>query len=361
MALKCGIVGLSKVGKTTLFNCLSSKRAESGMGVMAQKSNIGMFNVPDPRLKKLEEYQPTQKVVPATVEIVDIPGIVKGGGKEGNKFVSDIRRTDAILHVLRCFEDARIPHTEETIDPVRDKENIDIELQAQDLNMIEKKMLRLGKQAKSGEKEAREAMDVLEKYRLHLEELQPARSLPVKEEEKKHIKELDLVTDKPVLYVCNVDEESAVQGNKYVAQLRAAIEEEQSGVLVIAAELEAEIAALASPEDRLAFLEDAGLSEPGINRLIRAAYQLLDLKTFFTIGPDEIRAWTIKSGMTAPQAAGVIHSDLQRGFIRAEVIKYEDFMELKSEQACKEKGRFRVEGKKYVVEDGDILNIRFNV
>jgi hypothetical protein len=320
-----------------------------------------MFNVPDPRLYELEKYQPTEKVVPVTVDIVDIPGITKGGGKEGNKFVSDIRRTDAIIHVLRCFEDESVPHVDETIDPVRDKENIDIELQAQDLYMVENKIARMEKKAKSGEKEAREALDTLNKYKEHFENLQPARTLNIKEEEKEHVKELDLVTDKPVLYVCNVNEGSTIEGNQYVAKVQEAIKEEEAELMVIAAELEAEIAELEDENDRREFLHDAGLQEPGINRLIRAAYKLLNLKTFFTIGPDEIRAWTIKEGMTAPEAAGVIHSDLQRGFIRAEVIKYEDFMELKSEKACKEKGKYKVEGKKYLVQDGDILHIRFNV
>lgn len=361
MALRCGIVGLSKVGKSTLFNCLSSKRAETGVSTAAQKSNIGMFNVPDERLYELEKYQPTEKVVPTTVDIVDIPGITKGGRKEGNKFVSDIRRTDAIIHVLRCFEDERIPHVDETIDPVRDKESIDIELQAQDLYMVENKITRMEKKAKSGEKEAKEAIDVLAKYKEHLESLHPARTLDVKEQEKEHVKDLDLVTDKPVLYVCNVDEDSAGEGNAYVEKVQEAISGEDSEMMIIAAALEAGIAELEDEEDRKAFLQDAGLTEPGINRLIRSAYKLLDLNTFFTIGPDEIRAWTVKEGMIAPEAAGVIHSDLQRGFIRAEVIKYKDFIELKSEKACKEKGKYKVEGKKYKVQDGDILKIRFNV
>ena len=361
MSLRCGIVGLSYVGKTTLFNCLSSKRAEAGIGTKAQKANIGMFNVPDPRLYELENYQSTEKVIPVTVDIVDIPGIKKGGGKEGNKFVSDIRRTDAIIHVLRCFDDESVPHVDETIDPVRDKENIDIELQAQDLYMVENKIARMEKKAKSGEKEAKEALEVLEKYKDHFENLQPARTLDIKEEDKIHVKELDLVTEKPVLYVCNVDEDSAVSGNKYVEQVKEAIKDEDAEMMIIAAALESDIAELDNQEDRDAFLEESGLSEPGINRLIRSAYKLLDLKTFFTIGPDEIRAWTIKNGMTAPEAAGVIHSDLQRGFIRAEVIKYEDFITLKSEQACRDKGKAQVEGKKYVVKDGDILHIRFNV
>lgn len=361
MALQCGIVGLSKVGKTTLFNCLSSKRAEAGLGTMAQKSNIGMFNVPDQRLYELEKYQPTEKVIPATVDIVDIPGITKGGGKEGNKFVSDIRRTDAIIHVLRCFEDESVPHVDETIDPVRDKENIDIELVSQDLYMVENKLARMEKKAKSGEKEAKQAVEVLTLYKDHFENFQPARTLDIKKEDKEYVKELDLVTDKPVLYVCNVDEDSAVGGNKYVEKVKAEIKDEDAELMVIAAALEADIAELEDATDREAFLQDAGLTEPGVNRLIRAAYKLLDLKTFFTIGPDEIRAWTIENGMKAPEAAGVIHSDLQRGFIRAEVIKYEDFITLKSEQACRDKGKASVEGKKYQVEDGDILHIRFNV
>ncbi|MFO8086395.1 MAG: redox-regulated ATPase YchF [Bacteroidales bacterium] len=361
MALQCGIVGLSKVGKTTLFNCLSSKRAEAGLGTMAHKSNIGMFNVPDQRLYELEKYQPTKKVTPATVDIVDIPGITKGGGKEGNKFVADIRRTDAIIHVLRCFDDENVPHVDETIDPVRDKENIDIELIGQDLFMVESKLLRMEKKAKSGDKDAKQAVEALIKYKDHFENLLPARAMDVKEDQKQHVKELDLVTDKPVLYVCNVDEDSAVKGNAYVEKVKESIRDEDAELMVIAAALEADIAELEDEEDRTEFLKDSGLGEPGVNRLIRAAYKLLDLKTFFTIGPDEIRAWTIKNGMTAPEAAGVIHSDLQRGFIRAEVIKYDDFVALKSEQACKDKGKMQVEGKKYIVEDGDILHVRFNV
>ncbi len=361
MSLKCGIAGLSLSGKTTLFNSLSSNRAEAGVGVMARKSNIGMFHVPDPRLEKLALYQPTRRVVPATVELVDIPGITRGGGKEGNKFVSDIRRTDAILHVLRCFDDSTVPHPDGSVDPVRDKENIDIELQAQDLAMVEGKLSRLEKQAKSGDREAMEAVRVLERYRDHLENLQPARTLEVSRQERMYVKELDLVTSKPVLYVCNVDDQHAATGNAYVDQVRNAIEGESAGIMVVAAALEAEIAELEAEEDRQAFLDDAGLTEPGVDRLIREAFKLLQLRTFFTIGPDENRAWTIRKGMTARDAAGVIHSDLQRGFIRAEVIRYIDFVELKSEQACKEKGRFRVEGKQYVVEEGDILHIRFNV
>lgn len=361
MSLKCGIAGLSLSGKTTLFNSLSSNRAESGVGVMSRKSNMGMFHVPDPRLERISQYQPARRIVPATVELVDIPGITRGGGKEGNKFVSDIRRTDAILHVLRCFDDSRVPHPDGSVDPVRDKENIDIELQAQDLAMVEGKLSRLEKQAKSGDREAKEAVRVLEKYRLHLESFQPARTMEVSTAERVHVKELGLVTSRPVLYVCNVDDRYAATGNAYVDQVREATKGEQAGILVIAAALEAEIAELEDEQDRKAFLADAGLTEPGVNRLIREAFKLLQLRTFFTIGPDENRAWTIRKGMTARDAAGVIHSDLQRGFIRAEVIRYEDFVELKSEQACKEKGRARVEGKQYEVEDGDILHIRFNV
>lgn len=365
MGLKCGIIGLTNTGKTTLFNCISSTKAQSSnFAFSASKSNIGMFDVPDKRLDKLTELVTTQKVIPATVELVDIPGLAKGASKGegvGNKFLSDLRSTDAIIHVLRCFEDDNLPHIEGSIDPVRDKELIDLELQFKDLEVVEKRLVKAEKAAKSGEKEAKKTVEVLKKYKEHLENFQSARDIDIKKEDKKIVKDLSLLTEKPVLFVCNVDEDSAVSGNKYVEQVQEALKDENAEVLVIAAALEADISELDSEEDRKEFLRDAGLTEPGVNKLVRAAYKLLNLKTFFTVGPKENRAWTIKEGSTAPQAAGVIHSDLERGFIRAEVMKYNDFIELGSEAACREKGKLAVEGKNYIVEDGDILHIRFNV
>lgn len=363
MGLQCGITGLSNVGKTTLFNCLSRAKAESSKAAFsATKSNVGVFDVPDNRLAELEKFQKTDRLVAATVELVDIPGLTKGGSKAegGNRFLGDIRNTDALIHVLRCFDDDSLPHTEGSVDPVRDMEILDFELQLKDLESVEKKLHRTEKMAKAGEKDAKITLDVLRKYKLHLENMKNAREIDISEEEKKHVADLFLLTSKPVIYVCNVDDASAVKGNRYVEAVREALDGKDTRILVIAAEIESEIATL-EPEDRQMFLEELGLEEPGVNKLVRAAYDLLKLRTFFTVGPKEIRAWTIHSGMFAPQAAGVIHSDLERGFIRAEVMKYKDFTTLGSEQACKEKGKFYVEGKKYVVEDGDIMHIRFNV
>jgi len=365
MALQCGIVGLTNIGKTTLFNCLSNTKAESSnQAFSSTKSNIGVVNVPDKRLYDLAKLVPTQRIIHATVEILDIPGLTKGSSKGegvGNRFLGDIRNTDALIHVLRCFDDDNLPHIEGSIDPVRDKELVDFELQVKDLESVEKKILRYQKLAKVGEKDAKHTLDILQIYKTHIESLQPARTAPVDTEDRKAIDDLFLLTAKPVLYICNVDDSAAVNGNKYVEQVIKAVADEQSEVLVIAAAMEAEIAELDTEEERLDFLRDAGLSEPGVNKLVRSAYALLNLKTFFTVGPKEIRAWTIKEGMNAPQAAGVIHSDLERGFIRSEVMKYDEFMALGSEQACRDKGKFYIEGKKYVVGDGDILHIRFNV
>ncbi|MCF8296179.1 MAG: redox-regulated ATPase YchF [Saprospiraceae bacterium] len=365
MPLQCGIVGLTNVGKTTLFNCISNTRAESSsFAFSATKSNIGQILVPDARLKQLEKFQATEKIIPTTVEIVDIPGLAKGastGEGIGNKFLADIRNTDAIIHVLRCFDDENLIHVEGSVDPVRDMELIDFELQVKDLESVKRIILKYEKLSKTGDKEAKHILEVLIIYKEHLENMQNVRTANVSESDKVHIQDIALLTAKPVLYVCNVDEGSAVNGNKYVDAVKKAVGGDDSEVLVIAAGLESDIAELETDEDKIEFLADAGLSEPGVNKLIRSAYTILNLDTFFTVGPKEIRAWTIKKGMTAPEAAGVIHSDLERGFIRAEVMKYNDFIHYGSEQKVKDAGKFHVEGKKYIVEDGDILHIRFNV
>lgn len=365
MALQCGIIGITNVGKTTIFNCISNTKGETNAyAFSATKSNIGVVQVPDPRLYELEKHQVTDRIVPTTVEIVDIPGLARGSNKGegvGNKFLGDIRNTDALIHVLRCFDDDSLPHIDGSVDPVRDLETIDLELQVKDLESVEKKIERLERASRSGDKDAKHGVEVLNRYRDHIEGFNNARTLLVKDEERKYVDDLFLLTMKPVMYVCNVDEKSAITGNKYVERINEFLKGKGSEILVIAGAIEAEIAELESNEDRMAFLKDAGLEEPGVDKLVRAAYKMLNLQTFFTVGPMEIRAWTIKTGMTAPQAAGVIHSDLERGFIRAEVMKYKDFVTLGSEHACKEAGKFNVEGKNYIVEDGDIIHIRFNV
>jgi ribosome-binding ATPase len=365
MALKCGIIGLTNSGKTTLFNCMSNTRAESSSASFsAAKSNMGMVHVPDSRLYELARVQPTQKIVHTTVEFVDIPGLTRGantGAGAGNKFLADIRNTDALIHVLRCFDDSGLPHIDGSVNPVRDMETVDLELQVRDLESVEKKIGKTEKLLKTGDKQARRIMDVLLRYKHHLESFRSARSIEIDEPDRQHVADLMLLSAKPVIYVCNVDDGSAIQGNAYSSEVQKALNGQQAEILTIAARVEAEIAELENQEDRLAFLEDAGLGEPGVNKLIRAAYNLLRLETFFTVGPKEIRAWTITRGMTAPQAAGVIHSDLERGFIRAEVIRYEDLISLGSESACRDKGKLSVEGKNYIVKDGDTVNIRFNV
>ncbi len=364
MALKCGIIGIANVGKSTLFNCMSNTKVETtSFAFTSNKSNIGTVDVPDPRLYNLENFQATEKIIPATVEIVDIPGLAKGANKGegvGNQFLSDIRNTDALIHVLRCFDDENLPHIEGSVDPVRDIETINLELQVKDLESVEKKIVRLEKLAKVGDKDARHGVEVLNIYKDHLENFENAATAPVADADKKYIDDLFLLTVKPIMYVCNVDDASAIDGNEYVTKVREFLAGTESEILVIAAKLEAEISEL-DPDDRTEFLSDAGLDEPGVNKLIRSAYSMLNLMSFFTVGPKEIRAWTIRRGMTAPQAAGVIHSDLERGFIRAEVMKYNDFITLGSENACKVAGKLAVEGKNYVVQDGDILHIRFNV
>jgi len=365
MALKCGIIGVANVGKSTLFNCMSNTKVEtSSFAFTSNKSNMGIVNVPDPRLYKLENFQPTDKIIPATVEIVDIPGLTKGanqGEGVGNKFLSDIRNTDALIQVIRCFDDELLPHIDGSVNPVRDIETINLELQVKDLESVEKKMERLAKIAKTGDKDARRGIEVLEQYKAHLEDFKNARTLEVSDSDRKHIEDLFLLTSKPVMFVCNVEDEAAIPGNTYVDQVKEYLAGEEAEILVLAARLESEIAELEDEEDRKEFLADAGLEEPGVSKLVRAAYSMLNLVSFFTVGPKEIRAWTVRRGSLAPEAAGAIHSDLQRGFIRAEVMKYEDFITLGSEQACKDKGKLSVEGKNYVVNEADILHIRFNV
>jgi GTP-binding protein YchF len=312
----------------------------------------------------LERLYPTGKVIPVTFEIVDIPGLTRGaslGEGVGNKFLSDIRNTDALIHVLRCFDDDKLPHIDGTVDPVRDKETVELELQIKDLESVGKKIQKLEKIAKAGDKEAKNGVGLLTLFKNHLEDCQSARTIPMDEKDKRIVDDLFLLTAKPILYVCNVDDASALSGNKYVEKVREAIAGEEAEMLVIAGSLEADIAEFDDPKDRQEFLEDIGLHEPGVNKLIRSAYKLLDLQTFFTMGPKEIHAWTLKRGMKAPQAAGTIHSDMERGFIRAEVMKYADFITYGSEQKCREAGRLFVEGKQYEVQDGDILYIRFNV
>ena len=365
MALKCGIVGLPNVGKSTLFNCLSNAKAQSAnFPFCTIEPNLGTISVPDARLEKLEAMVNPERVVPATMEIVDIAGLVKGASKGeglGNQFLANIRETDAILHVLRCFDDGNIVHVDGSVNPIRDKEIIDIELQLKDLETIEKKIQSLARVIKSGDKEAVLENQLALKIKDGLEKSISVRGLGFSEEEMEIIKRFNLITSKPVMYVCNVDEASVISGNAYVEQVRQAVANEQAEVLVIGAKIEADITELETYDERKMFLDELGLEEPGVNRLIRSAYALLNLQTYFTAGVKEVRAWTIHKGSTAPQAAGVIHSDFEKGFIRAEVMKYEDYVHYGSEVAMKEAGKFKVEGKEYIVADGDIMHFRFNV
>ncbi len=365
MSLKCGIVGLPNVGKSTLFNCLSNAKAQSAnFPFCTIEPNIGTISVPDARLEKLESLVNPERVIPTTMEILDIAGLVKGASKGeglGNKFLANIRETDAILHVLRCFDDGNIVHVDGSVDPVRDKEIIDIELQLKDLESIEKKISSLSRIIKSGDKDAVKENALAHKIHEVLEQSQSVRTIDFSDEEYEIVRQFNLITSKPVMYVCNVDEASVINGNAYVDQVKAAVASENAEVLVIGAKIEADITELETYDERQMFLDELSLEEPGVNRLIVSAYNLLNLETYFTAGEKEVRAWTIKKGMTAPQAAGVIHTDFEKGFIRAEVMKYADFSSLESEQAVKEAGKFKVEGKEYVVQDGDIMHFRFNV
>jgi hypothetical protein len=363
--MKCGIVGLPNVGKSTLFNCLSNAKALAANYPFATiEPNVGTIPVPDERLKILQEMVQPERVQSAIVEIVDIAGLVKGASKGeglGNKFLANIRETNAIMHVLRCFENPNITHVDGDINPVRDKETIDFELQLKDLETIEKRIDTHRRKAKAGDKDALKTVEVLEKYKAHLESGKSARSIELSDSDKERAKDLMLLTDKPVLYVCNVDEAALKGGNAHIEAVREATKDENAEIIVIAAGLEADINELDDYEERQMFLEDAGLSEPGVNALIKQTYKLLNLQTYYTAGVKEVRAWTIQVGDLAPDAAGVIHTDFKKGFIRAEVIAYEDYVTYKSEAACRDAGKISIEGKEYVVKDGDIMHFRFNV
>jgi len=365
MGLKCGIVGLPNVGKSTLFNALTSAKALAANYPFATKDpNMGVITVPDPRLDKLAELVNPQRVVPTNIDILDIAGLIKGASKGeglGNQFLANIREVDAIIHVVRCFVDDNVVHVDGSVDPVRDKEIIDLELLFKDMETLEKRLDRFRRAAKSGEKEMVRAVETSERLMKHFEASQPARTFAYEFDEKELFEDLFLLTAKPVLYVCNVDENSVNTGNALTEAFRQSIAAEKAEIILISAGIEADIAELETKEERMEFLEAMGLHEPGVNRIIQASYKLLDLITYFTAGEKEVRAWTIRTGTKAPQAAAVIHTDFERGFIRAEVIKYADFIAYGSEQAIKEAGKMSVEGKEYVVGDGDVMHFRFNV